>query len=282
MKKVLITITIMLIMITGKVYAENITPYRCYNYYGTGNTNTAGTVSLINYGSGLNMYKCESSTAQSYKIVRYDYQNIEKQGTFDIRFYVYGVIANQTTTVILQRGDYQLSCDLNTGTTDLEYGTTGTANYIVNDTVYSVECKNVDLPYATNSFSIRILPQNLGYVPATTGKEVGRVSQTMTFVKKSDVDTAIANQTDSIINANSGAVIPTAPSSDQAESIEETEADLIEANQFDASTMNIQIDSNASSFIWSKVTSIVQANAKVFSMIITCLSLGIIKLVFNR
>lgn len=54
------------------------------------------------------------------------------------------------------------------------------------------------------------------------------------------------------------------------------------ANQADLSNLNIGIDTNASSSIWQIITRIIQSNAKIFTLFISILSIGIIKIALAR
>ena len=47
-------------------------------------------------------------------------------------------------------------------------------------------------------------------------------------------------------------------------------------------SINIEIDSDASNWVWTTMTALLNTNAFVFGMIITILSVGVIKLIFNR
>lgn len=53
-------------------------------------------------------------------------------------------------------------------------------------------------------------------------------------------------------------------------------------NRADISAVDISIDSNTSSWIWTTLTSLIQSNMLVFGMIISILSVGIIKLALGR
>lgn len=109
---------------------------RCYGYYGTGNTNVQGTLSIINTGASLNMFSCSfGSNSQSYYISRYDVRvpTDADSGTGSYSFYVSS--SYPISSVVLTSNSSDYTCDLNTGITDSSNGMI----------YYSVTCNNVPI-----------------------------------------------------------------------------------------------------------------------------------------
>ena len=52
--------------------------------------------------------------------------------------------------------------------------------------------------------------------------------------------------------------------------------------EMDLNDVDIAIDTDSSNFVWNTMTSIIQSNALIFSMIISILSIGVIKLMLGR
>lgn len=87
-----------------------------------------------------------------------------------------------------------------------------------------------------------------------------------------------------IIDGINGEDIPQTPVDDsKVEDYESKEEGLIDKDSLDKiDDIEIAIDSNSNLFIWNIVENILNTHELIFSMIITLLSIGVIKLILNR
>lgn len=64
--------------------------------------------------------------------------------------------------------------------------------------------------------------------------------------------------------------------------LEDIEENLHTYTNIDLNNINVDIDPDTSSWVWNTLTSILQTNALVFGMVISILSIGVIKLILDR
>lgn len=112
----------------------------------------------------------------------------------------------------------------------------------------------------------------------------------------SAINSTINNSTNSIINNNNNntqAIIDsiqggelkdtTQPNDSKINDYENNEGNLIDRDKLNnINNIEISLDSNSNTFIWNLVEKILNTHTLIFGLIITMLSLGIIKLVLNR
>lgn len=73
------------------------------------------------------------------------------------------------------------------------------------------------------------------------------------------------------------------PNTSNYDDYEDAEEDLLDnMDNMDLDDVTIAIDTNSSNFVWNTMTSLIQSNALIFSMIISILSLGVVKLMLGR
>lgn len=73
------------------------------------------------------------------------------------------------------------------------------------------------------------------------------------------------------------------PNTDNYEDYEENEQALLDnMSSMNLNDVSIAIDNNSSGFVWNTLTRFIQSNSLIFSMIISILSIGIIKLMLSR
>lgn len=102
--------------------------------------------------------------------------------------------------------------------------------------------------------------------------------------KLDNVEGAIGETNDKIddmINADSSAT--ESPDDSGYDDYESAEGDLKDkVNQADLTNLSIGIDSKSSTWVWDTLTRLIQSSSAVFSMIISILSIGVIKLALGR
>lgn len=287
MKKYLIIIIALLIMNIDNVKAETYKPIfqsratnvRAYNNGSSTAEDLSNSYTSYNI-NGQTFYKYTSNRANyMFYYNLYGNTNIET-GYYDIEFKFYGEVdynfaLDTTYSIGTSTGsNYTHICNVES----VEFGnaTNMSGNDSLNGTEFGIQivsCKNI---YIDKSFPYIYIRAYSNYIGGSTGT-------VNTIVAMGPLGMyPIQNTAKEIIEANSNEEIPEAPTGEEADQLEEIETNLIENNKFDSNTMNIQIDSNSSNWIWTKVTALIQTNAKIFGMIITILSIGIIKLIFDR
>lgn len=88
---------------------------------------------------------------------------------------------------------------------------------------------------------------------------------------------------DEIINGDISAEDKQEANTDEFDNFKNKENELLDKfNDVNVNDINIGIDSNASTFIWETLTSLIQSNQVIFSLVISILSIGVIKLALGR
>lgn len=91
------------------------------------------------------------------------------------------------------------------------------------------------------------------------------------------------NKLDNIIDKDISSSDKQLPNDDSYQDYNNAESSLKDkVSQADMSNIDIAIDVNSSSFVWNTLSSFIQSHQLIFSMIISILSIGIIKLALGR
>lgn len=140
--------------------------------------------------------------------------------------------------------------------------------------------------------SLRILQQN-GYKLDNISTSISNQTNTIINNQNSNTNSIINNQNsnqaqtnqrlDDIENMDIGSNEKQMPNQDNFNSYTSNESQLLDSvNQADMSVLDIAIDSDSSNFVWTNLTNFIQSHQLVFSMFISILSIGIIKLSLGR
>lgn len=128
---------------------------------------------------------------------------------------------------------------------------------------------------------------NINFKNASTTNFKININRRMTFWKSMNIEQAITNQTQEIINQN--ATYSDTPSKDltnetqELEDYEQAEQNLINSLDLNMSVMDgITINPNASAYIWQIVDRLRQINPAIILLMTSILGMGIIKMVLNR
>ena len=138
----------------------------------------------------------------------------------------------------------------------------------------------------TEDFSIS--PNNFVYQPF--GKVIckSKADETNDFLNKNNqlIQEQIDEQKNEFNEFMNGSELDDTSKADQSDfdsySSNEDSLKSVMSSGADFSNVKVNLDSGTNNFVWDLVTRFVQSNSLVFGLVISILSIGIIKLVFNR
>lgn len=138
-----------------------------------------------------------------------------------------------------------------------------------------IECKFIN-EYTDNSNVV--IPDNAKYIRFTINSTYNRPQ----FEICKNGNQANADLIEEAINLGEN-VQPDDPPQD-VQDVNQSEEELLESistNDY-SNNIDLDLDQNSNEFVWNKITNILQANSKIFSMIISILVLGVLKTILGR
>ena len=103
------------------------------------------------------------------------------------------------------------------------------------------------------------------------------------IINNIQTNTQIQNDIKNALNEDVGENYKQTPNQSDYNNYHQKENDIIgQISNTDTSAINIQNNNNANLFIWDTITRSLQSHAKVMALMISILSIGIIKLILNR
>lgn len=303
MKKEIKIITIILLLILmkiNKVYAMDvdITPGNPV-YYNYNATSTYTGIQSNRTITNLQFYQFHSNNqnARDFKASIYFPQSVNDE-----------IVANQwdISFIVMTSGHPNISLD----TKSCEVSNPIPEEYLqidkiqdnLNDyeiatnygslTFYAVNCYNttfIGVPITLRILNTDILYETNDTYQRTIISRYWNFSQREKTTNNSGVESAITSQTqqvtskiDEINNADYNGTTEQ-PNTSGYDSYETNEQALLtNMSNMNLNDVSIAIDNNSSGFVWNTMTRLIQSNSLIFSMIISILSIGIIKLMLSR
>lgn len=278
MKKILIIISLLTIIIVRQVKAQNITisVNQTYLYEQTSNTATNITSSNTNITTAGITYIRSTKTKVR---LRYNFNpfNTLNNGYYNIIFTTFNedrAVANAT----IQFGANLYSCD---SITDLYIAyppdPNGANQNNISAGYVSYICSNV---YVTNTNYANL------YFNAVVGASTTHyfyLSTVFNFIPVSNIETAIQQQTQEIINSDTASTNSKTNVDDtDYQNTHNQEQALLNNYQYDTSTINLTYDRNGATWVWNTITRLLNTNTLIFTTFISIMSIGLIKLVLGR
>lgn len=108
-------------------------------------------------------------------------------------------------------------------------------------------------------------------------------SNTDAIIENQNENTNIlADKMDTFNNSIFAEYTPENPDKADFDDFEDVEDELKEYTNVNLESFNVDLDTDTNNWVWTTLTNLIQANALVFGMVISILSIGLIKLIMNR
>lgn len=92
----------------------------------------------------------------------------------------------------------------------------------------------------------------------------------------------LGDKMDTLNNSIFAEYTPENPDKADFDDFEDVEDELKEYTNVNLESFNVDLDTDTNNWVWTTLTNLIQANALVFGMVISILSIGLIKLIMNR